>query len=288
MKEYKNNEQLIEYLISKNVTIANKEQAIKNIEKYSYYSVVNGYKSVFKDEDNNYKPNVTFEEIFALYEFDKNIKAIFLKFTLDIEVIIKSLMANTIAERYGVEDYLKLENFDENANEDLINNLIENINKEIVDNYNKHIAIKHYKDAYNFIPPFILTKILTFGVISRYYGLLKQNDRQDISKYFKISDKLLKQILANLTMVRNISAHSDRLFCYRNKYYISFKNIDKNYKRYGNFTNIYMIIECMKILLDQDKFKEFEDLFYKEVGKLKESLNSIDVNDILRIMGFDV
>ena len=49
-----------------------------------------------------------------------------------------------------------------------------------------------------------------------------------ISKYFKISDKLLKQILANLTMVRNISAHSDRLFCYRNKYYISFKNIDKN------------------------------------------------------------
>ena len=81
----------------------------------------------------------------------------------------------------------------------------------------------------NFIPPFVLTKILTFGVISRYYGLLKQNDRQDISKYFKISDKLLKQILANLTMVRNISAHSDRLFCYRNKYYISFKNIDKNY-----------------------------------------------------------
>ena len=77
MKEYKNNEQLIEYLISKNVTIANKEQALKNIEKYSYYSIVNGYKSVFKDEDNNYKPNVTFEEIFALYEFDKNIKAIF-------------------------------------------------------------------------------------------------------------------------------------------------------------------------------------------------------------------
>ena len=154
LKEYKNNEQLIEYLISKNVTIANKEQAIKNIEKYSYYSVVNGYKSVFKDEDNNYKPNVTFEEIFALYEFDKNIKAIFLKFTLEIEVIIKSLMANTIAERYGVEDYLKLENFDANANEDLKNNLIENINKEIADNYNKHTAIKHYKDAYKLYSTF--------------------------------------------------------------------------------------------------------------------------------------
>ena len=288
LKEYKNNEQLIKYLISKNVVINDKEKALKNIEKYSYYSIINGYKSVFKDEDNNYKPNVSFEEIFALYEFDKNIKAVFLKFTLEIEVIIKSLMANTLAEKYGIQDYLKIENFDENANEDFINSLIISINKEIDDNYNKHSAITHYIDTYKFVPPFVLTKILTFGVISRYYGLLKQNDRQDISKYFKISDKLLKQILVNLTMIRNISAHSDRLFCYRNKYYISFKNIDKNYKRYGNFTNIYMIIECMKVLLDEDKFKEFENLFYAEVAKLKESLHSIDINDILRIMGFNV
>lgn len=220
--------------------------------------------------------------------FDKNIKAIFLKFTLEIEVVIKSLIANMLAEKYGVQDYLNLENLDENANKDLKNNLIESINKDIEDNYNKHVAIKHYKDTYNFIPPFVLTKILTFGAISRYYGLLKQTDRQDISKYFKISDKLLKQILVNLTMIRNISAHSDRLFCYRNKYYISFKNIDKNYKRSGNFTNIYMIIQCMKVLLDEDKFKEFEELFNREVNKLKEELNSIDINDILKIMGFNV
>ena len=118
--------------------------------------------------------------------------------------------------------------------------------------------------------------------------MLKQTDRQDISKYFKISDKLLKQILVNLTMIRNICAHSDRLFCYRNKYYISFKNIDKNYKRNGNFTNVYMIIECMKVLLDEDKFKEFENSFYAKINKLKESLHSIDINDILIIMGFNV
>lgn len=75
-------------------------------------------------------------------------------------------------------------------------------------------------------------------------------------------------------MIRNISAHSDRLFCYRNKYYISFKNIDKNYKRNGNFTNIYMIIQCMKVLLDEEKFKEFEDLFNIEVNKLHYQLIS--------------
>ena len=287
MKEYKSNQQLIEYLISKNILIFDKEKALKSIEKYSYYSITNGYKSVFKDENNNYKRNVSFEEIFALYEFDKNIKAIFLKYTLEIEVIIKSLMSNALAEKYGIEEYLKVDNFDENANKDFVNSLIESINKEIEDNYNKHSAITHYIDTYNFVPPFVLTKVITFGAISRYYGLLKQTDRQNISKYFKLSDKLLKQILVNLTMVRNICAHSDRLFCYRNKYYIAFKNIDKKYRRDNNLTNLYMIMKCMQQLLDEDKYREFEELFFREVDNLKEKLNSINIEDILKIMGFN-
>lgn len=288
MKEYKNNEELIDYLISKNVIVNDRELALKNIEKYSYYSIINGYKAVFKDENSNYKENTSFEEIFALYEFDKNIKAIFLKYTLEIEVVIKSLMANTLAEEYGVEDYLKLENLDENANEDLINDFIEKIEKEIDDNYIKHPAIKHYKDTYNFVPPFVLTKILTFGAISRYYSLLKQSDRQKISKYFKLSDKLLRQILINLTMVRNISAHSDRLFNYRNKYDISFKNIEKDYNRKEYLCNLYMIIKSMKVLLDEEKYKEFENMLNREIERLKEKLIVVDINDILRIMGYDV
>lgn len=288
MKEYKNNEDLIDYLISKNVIINDKEKALKNIEKYSYYSIINGYKAVFKDENNNYKENTTFEEIFALYEFDKNIKPIFLKYILEIEVVIKSLMANILAEEYGIENYLKLEHFDVKADEELVRDFILKIEKEIEDNYIKHPAIKHYKNTYDFVPPFVLTKILTFGAISKYYSLLKQSDRQKISKYFKLSDKLLRQILINLTMVRNISAHSDRLYSYRNKYDISFKNIEKDYNRKEYLCNLYMIIKSMKVLLDEEKYQEFEDLLNKEVEKLKGKLIVIDINDILRIMGYDV
>lgn len=288
MKEYKNNEELIEYLISKNVIVNDKEKALKNIEKYSYYSIINGYKAVFKNENNEYKENTSFEEIYALYEFDKNIKAIFLKYILEIEVVIKSLIANTLAEEYGVEEYLKYEYLDNTANETVVNDFIDKIEKEIDDNYIKHPAIKHYKDTYNFIPPFVLTKILTFGAISKYYSLLKQSDRQKISKYFKLSDKLLRQILINLTMVRNISAHSDRLYSYRNKYDISFKNIEKDYNRKEYLCNLYMIIKSMKVLLDEEKYKEFENLLNNELDKLKEKLIVIDINDILRIMGYDV
>jgi len=44
MKEYKTKEELIDYLVSKNVKILDKEKALENLEKYSYYSIINGYK----------------------------------------------------------------------------------------------------------------------------------------------------------------------------------------------------------------------------------------------------
>ena len=49
-----------------------------------------------------------------------------------------------------------------------------------------------------------------------------------------------------------------------------------------------MIIECMKLLFDEEKFKECKDLFDTEVEKLKGKLNSININNILIIMGFNV
>ena len=94
MKEYRTNEELIEYLLSKGVNISDKENALQKIEKYTYYSIINTYKSIFKNKYGNYLNNVSFNEIYALFEFDKRLKDIILKYCLEIETVIKSLMAN--------------------------------------------------------------------------------------------------------------------------------------------------------------------------------------------------
>lgn len=194
MKEYKTNEDLITYLSSKGVIIVDNKDALEKIERYTYYSIVNTYKNIFKDKNGNYIDNVTFDEIYALFEFDKNLKNIILKYCLEIETVIKSIMANQISKIYGIKDYLNISNWDDGINTDIKENLLKKINNEIEKDYNVHTAVTHYIDKYGFVPPFVLVKILTFGVASSYYGLLKQSDRQAIAKYFKISDKLLKQI----------------------------------------------------------------------------------------------
>ena len=286
MKEYKTNEDLIRYLSSKGVTISDKTDALQKIERYTYYSIVNTYKSIFKDENGTYIDNVTFDEIYALFEFDKELKSIILKYCLEIEIVIKSIMANQISKVYGVKEYLKTTNWDNNINDDIKENLFNKINNEIEKDYNTHTAVTHYIDKYGFVPPFVLIKILTFGVASSYYGLLKQSDRQAIAKYFKISDKLLKQILKNLTTIRNVAAHSDRLYNYTSKFYISFKLVDKEYIKSDNITNLYMVIRCMEKLLTNEQYNDLFNLIDEEIKKLSQKLNSIKIDKVLKIMGF--
>lgn len=286
MKQYKTDEELLDYLEAKNVTIKNRKFALKKLEKYTYYSIVNSYKYNFKDANNDYFPNVSFEEIYALYEFDKNLKLIMLKYALEVESFIKSLISNHISNIYGIDAYLNVNNLDNKANLAVRKRLIDKINDDINRNYGIHLAITHYIDNYGFVPPFVLTKILTFGVISSYYGLLEQSDRQIIAKRFKISDILLKQILRCLTNIRNICAHNDRLFCYRDKYTLKFKEIDSNYVIKDNLTNLYMMIRAMQIVLDKKQYNSLVKAIKKEINKLNNKLNSININNILRIMGY--
>lgn len=288
MKEYRTNEELIDYLSSKGVIISDKEDAIQKIERYTYYSIVNTYKAIFKNEDGNYIDNVTFDEIYALFEFDKNLKHIILKYCLEIETVIKSIMANHISKVYGIKDYLDISNWDSSINDEIKENLLNKISSEIEKDYNVHTAVTHYLDKYGFVPPFVLVKILTFGVASSYFGLLKQSDRQAVAKYFKISDKLLKQILKNLTTIRNVSAHSDRLYSYTSKFYLSFQLIDKDYIKNDNITNLYMVIRCMEKLLTEDQYKDLFNAIEEEIAKLAEKLKSIEIDKVLIIMGFPV
>ena len=77
MKTYKNLDDLIFELKNKGVTINDDKYAKNILEKYGYYSIVNSYKDIFKDNKGNYKKGVTFEEIVALLQFDLSIKHIY-------------------------------------------------------------------------------------------------------------------------------------------------------------------------------------------------------------------
>ena len=224
-----------------------------------------------------------------MYKFDKNLKIIMLKYILEIEAVIKTKIANLFAEKYGLEDYLNINNFDlkdDNSNLEHMEKLIEEIKNEVDKGNGKHDAITHYMSKYGFVPPWAVTKILSLGTISKFYGLMKQQDRQEISKQFHINDRILKNILGNLTSVRNIAAHDDRLYTYRSTFYIRLDKTKKSPDK-ALHTNMYIIIKSLELLLENDQVIGMRSLITKELDNLKNNLTSITIDEVLKVMGFD-
>ncbi len=285
MKKYMTSDDLIEYLIKKGVTISNKSRFKNIIKKYSYYSIINTYKNVFKDDDGVYVKNVKFEEIYSLYLFDKELRILLLKHLLNFEIIMKTFISEQLSEKYGIYKYLKSKNFDKSIDSSVINSDIKQFENEIKKQYGKHDAITHYSDKYQFIPPYVLMKVLTYGEISKFYSIMKQEDRQEISKRFKMSDKSLKQFLKVTTLVRNICAHNERLFDFNSKFIISFKGINININKNGS-TNLYIIIKMLKYVLTKEEYEELEKDIYEQLYHLRKNIKSISIDKILDKMGF--
>ena len=188
MKEFKTVEEQIDLLKNRNISFNDEEKAKKILLNNNYYNIINGYKDLFLDSNQIiYKMGTKFEEIYALYEFDRQLRNIFLEFIFKFENSLRSLVAYHFSQIHGNDNYLKLDNFEtyKNVNTTIekkqkqikhIQNLIGSINKNITNNIdNKYI--NHYMTKYGFVPLWVLVNILSFGEICNFYRLMNQNER---------------------------------------------------------------------------------------------------------------
>lgn len=97
--------------------IKNDAATQKILETENYYKLFNGYKRPFLDStyagpDEKYLANTSFDEVYSLYLFDRELRNIFIKYILIIENHIKSVLAYDFSSKYGYDNYLKVSNFE--------------------------------------------------------------------------------------------------------------------------------------------------------------------------------
>ena len=86
----------------KQLVISDPEFAKNTLQKLSYFSLIGGYKDLFKHKPSgNYLHGVTFEEITAFYYFDEELRTLFLKYILHVERQLKSMLSYYFCEKYG-------------------------------------------------------------------------------------------------------------------------------------------------------------------------------------------
>ena len=269
-KTYKTYRQLLVLLRKRNMSIKKGGQGsrvMRILEKENYYNVVNGYKDIFIDtpatatNDEIYLNGTTFDELYALYNFDREIRHIYLKYLLKIENNFKTVISHEFSKKYGHDNYLKLENFQVNATTDSkelkkiaadnnllypqnlseiqkisaegntasVTKLMGDIQQEIARQMNKHHqVVTHYMTHHGYIPLWVLVNVLTFGKITNFYLNMKPDDRKVVAKFFGVPYKELHKYMKILGLARNRCAHDERFYNIEFKQRISVKSIGNN------------------------------------------------------------
>lgn len=307
-KCFKSYRELISILESRGIDFSAKDsrgKAKRILQHEGYYNLINGYKAPFlqKDENNyfivpdQYKPGSTVEEIRALYAFDRELRSIALNAILRIETNLKNLISHSFSKVHGHKNYLVYSNFDvsqKNSTQN-ITKLISEIQRQL-SNRVSDPSIAHYLRAHGYVPFWVLNNILTLGTISKFYSLMKQPERQEVSKVFRLQDNELSSILTYLSSVRNICAHSNRLYCFRTTRPLSDLQVHSQLgiekTASGEYTygkrDLFALMIILYILLSKSEFRAVIENFNAELIKLRNNLKVLSEEDILNQMGFPV
>lgn len=290
-KPFKTVDEEVQILKSRGLHIPNLDDAKKKLLNNNYYTVINGYKHPFLKKDNSsskeeFKEGTSFDEIFALYEFDCQFRALLLKYILRVEHQLKSVISHTFAGTYRdvpFNKYLDPEYFEIVGSKRQTNydNLIKHINDELEhQRTNSNPILLHYETTYNNIPPWILISMLSFGMVRSFYYCLKQQEQNEVCRHFHLYPHEMTAYLSALNTYRNSCAHDERIYRLQLKNTITRK--DKSYNK------VYVIVLILKDMLDAEAFMSFYSELEAILNTLSHSLKAADFTDVLNAMGIPV
>jgi len=296
-KQFKTLDEQLEIFRQKGLIINNDEYTKKVLLRENYF-FINGYRHLFMKSatDRTFISGTTFEELYSLFLFDRSFRNIMFKYLLVIENNFKSVISYQLSKKYGYResDYLKPKNFTPAPEKQRqINDLLRKMKRQIRINGPQHSATQHYASNYGYIPLWILVKVLSFGIVSEMYSILKPEDKKDLANLFHIEDEVLENYLPMLANYRNLCAHEDIL--YENKtqkvindtVYHQLLKIPKVEDEYTKGKNdVFALLIIMKQLLSDEDFKNLVFELDNVVQTLNYNLHTIKIEKIFDRMGF--
>lgn len=296
-KIFKTLDEQIEILKAKGLIIEDIDRAKEILFRENYF-FISGYRHLFMRsiKENRFIEGTTFDELYAMFLFDRRIRNIMFKYLLIIENNIKSIISYTLSKKYGFKekDYLDPKNFtQDNLKIRQVHDVLNKMKRQIRVNGKQHTATMHYLSNYGYIPMWILVKVLSFGIVSELYCILKIEDQQMIADVYHVNIQVLTIYLSLLSNFRNLCAHEDILYDHRTqriipntKYHnlLNIEQIDCEYLFGKN--DLYALIIIMKQMLSEEEFRELIYELGYEIDILDGKVDTVPLNAILNKIGF--
>lgn len=202
--------QQLQHLTSHGMTIGNVVEAEAWLRHVSYYRL-SGYWLYFQQPGPpRFKPGTTFAAVTALYDFDRLLRRLVFRAIEHVEIALRGSWAYAVGQRGG-HAYLDAALYRDRK---LLHENLAKLTRDVGGSRETFMA--HYRDRYDapLMPPsWFVAEIMSFGQLSRWYGLLKDPKlRAQIAAPFGLHDTLVSPLMQNLSVVRNICAHHNRLW----------------------------------------------------------------------------
>ena len=296
-KKFKTLQEQVDILESKGLLIEDRDDCIDILLRENYF-FINGYRHLLmkSPQDRNFVVGSTFRELYSIFLFDRYLRNIIFKNLLIVENNMKSIISYQLSKKYGYreKDYLNAKNFTNDPDKSRrVKDLINKMKRQIRVNGQQHTATMHYITNYGYIPLWVLVKLLSFGVISDLFTVLKPEDKVGIADIYDAEVSQLEDFLHILANYRNLCAHEDILYDHRTD-----KSIDNNIYHeklgilqmddeyiYGK-NDIFAVIIILKYLLTDAEFRLMMREIDYEIGKLSGVIKSIPLAKILDRIGF--
>lgn len=292
-------QQLLNKLVSeKDLIINDLLFAEEKLKEYGYFNLIGGYKVPFTNPSTKkYVNDTTFEDIYALYQFDVQLKKLFLSYLCQIERRISVSIAYAFSEEHGNSqlEYLDINNYNNvPANIAEINKLVRILQRTINDS--KHEYINHHRSIKGNVPLRILVNALTIGNVSSLYTLSKHSVRSKVSHNFvHVNEKELEQYLKVLVIFRNMCAHNERLFSSYAHSDIPDTIIHKKLEIpktgeqyiYGK-RDLFSLVIAFRYLLPKEEFIIFKKALVDAINQYLKNSSRLGEVELLKYMGFPV
>ena len=297
LKEFKTLDEQIEILKGRGLLINDVEKA-KNLLLRENYFFINGYRHIFlkNRRDNNFIDGTTFDELYAVFQFDRSFRNLLFKNLLIVENNLKSIISYTLSKKYGIKekDYLKLSNFSTDSKKiRQVNDVLNKVKRQIKLNGRQHSATLHYLSNYGYVPLWILVKLLSFGMVNELYSILKPEDKLSIAEYYNLDVETLGTYIALLSNYRNLCAHEDIVYDHRTqkeipdtKYHMMLNIPTTNEEYMYGKNDIFAVVIMLKYMLNENDFADFVNEVDYDLSLLDGRVDVIPQEKILDRMGF--
>lgn len=298
-KPFMTYDQQIQKLREKNLWIPDEEAAKEILRKEGYFALITGYKDLFKNPTTrNYRDGTTIEDIYALYQFDEQLRELTLHHLLHIERHLRSTLSYAFCMAFGDRQsaYLDPKNYDtRRRNQRELHLLLEKFLHPLLDRSTNYPYIEHQKRMHGNVPLWVLVNALTFGTLSKMYSLSASNVRSAVShEFIGINEKQLGQLLNVLTDFRNLCAHNDRMFSHRcGRKSIPDLTLHKKLalpRRGESYAmgkqDYFAVAIAFRYLLPDEEFFQYKRQLRRLIEKAVSENRQLSEQDLLQIMGF--